>query len=267
MDYKLIALDMDGTLLDSNHRVSSRTYRALRLAEEKGVSVVLATGRLYKSAKYYVEKLGLKNPIISSNGALVHDIDGSVLYENLLSYNGLKDSLRIIEDHGIYYHLYTTDSVYSKTIKMDMLRKFYSDFQGRLLIKAEKFKSYDEILGLKFNKIITISDKNEELVALKKDLDRLEEIEVTSSLANNLEIMNRNVSKKTAIEYLAKRLGIEPMEIVTIGDNANDLSMIEYAGLGIAMGNAISKLRSAADYVTDTNNNDGVAKAIEKFIL
>ena len=267
MDYKLIALDMDGTLLNSHNRVSKRTYEAIKKAEEKGVSVILATGRLYESAKYYVEKLGLKNPIISSNGALVHDIDGNVIYENLLGNKSLEEVLKILEDHKLYYHLYTTDTVYSKTIKLEMLKKFYSDFQGELLINTETFKDYRELLGLKFNKLLSISESKEKLSKLEKDLKRIGKIEVTSSLANNLEIMNENVSKKTALKYLSKRLNIRPMEIVTIGDNKNDISMIEYAGLGIAMGNATNIVKLKADYVTDTNNDDGVAKAIEKFIL
>lgn len=269
MKYKLIAMDMDGTLLNSQNRVSPRTLVALKEAERKGVLLVLATGRPYKSAHYYSENLGLKNPIITSNGALIHDIDGNVIYENLLDDEKLFKIMSTIENHSMYYHLYTTDSVFSKTIKEEMLRKFYSDYEGNLLVGTEEFKDFKDILkqDIKFNKILSASDKKGELSSLAEELSAIKGIEITSSWSNNIEIMNENVSKKTAVMYLCQNLNINSSEIMTIGDNENDIPMIEYAGLGVAMGNGLDGVKSRADYVTDTNNNDGVAKAIEKFIL
>lgn len=271
MKYKLMAMDMDGTLLNSSSRVSKRTYEALKKAEDKGVKIVLATGRLYKSAIYYAENLGLKNAIITSNGALIHDIDGNIIYENNLSDSSALEIMETIEKYNLYYHLYTTDSVYSKTINKEILSRYYADFEGNLIIGTNKFKEFQDILGNgnKFNKILVAdnTDTREKLRALEKDLLRIKGIEVTSSWVNNLEMMNKNVSKKTAVMYLCESLNINPEEVITIGDNENDIPMIEYAGLGIAMNNGLDIVKERADYITDTNDNDGVAKAIEKFIL
>lgn len=269
MKYKLIATDMDGTLLNTSGEVSTENKEALEKADQIGVKIVLSTGRLYKSAHYHSIKLGLNHPIISSNGALIHDIDGNVVYENLLSDEKLDKVLNKLEEYDIYYHLYTTDSVYSKTLNMDMLKKYYGDNNGNLIVEAVKFEDYKDILfkGNKFNKLVCIDTDGEKLRNLKGDLGKIKGIELTSSWINNIEIMNENVSKKTAVEYLCNKYNMNSKDIFAIGDNGNDLEMIEFAGLGIAMGNAIEEVKRTANYITDTNDNDGLAKAIEKFIL
>lgn len=269
MGYRLIATDMDGTLLNNQGRVSEKNLWALKKAEEKGIMVVLSTGRPYKSADYHAKKLGLRSPIITSNGALVHDIDRNVVYENIILDEVIIKILDILEEEMIYYHLYTADSVYSKTLNKEILTKYYGDENGNLVVGTVKFEDYKDILfkGHKFNKIITITNDNNKLKNLENRLKQLEEIAITSSLGNNLEIMNKHVSKKNALESLCNSLEIKSDQIVALGDNSNDLEMLLYAGLGVAMGNALDIVKERADYITDTNDNDGWAKAIEKFIL
>ncbi len=269
MGYRLIATDMDGTLLDSNGLIPEKNFEVLKRAEEKGIIVVLSTGRPYMSANYHAQKLGLKSPIISSNGAVVHDIDRNIVYERTLLDDVIIKVLDILEQEDIYYHLYTINGVYSKTINKEIFTKYYGDENGNLVIETFKFNNYKDILfkGKKFNKIITITNDNNKLKNLRARLSEINEIEVTSSLKDNVEIMSKQVSKKNALEYLCSELEIKSDEILAIGDNGNDLDMLLYAGCSIAMGNAIDIVKEKADYITDTNDNDGWAKAIEKFIL
>lgn len=272
MSYKLICIDMDGTLLNSNNEISKRNLEAIKKASEMGVQVAISTGRLFVSANYYADLIGVKTPIIASNGAYIRDKNtDKVIYRSLLGYENCKKLMEVIKKYDMYPHFNTYNSIITE--KLVHSSKFYSkmneslpqDRRINIVITqnwTESLKEYgDEIL-----KCIIIDKDYEKLKLAKEELSK-EELEVVSSFTNNIEVMSKGVSKGNAVGVLAKQYNISKEEVMCIGDSENDLSMIKFAGMGVAMGNGNELIKENSDYITDTNNEDGVAKAIEKFVL
>jgi Cof subfamily protein (haloacid dehalogenase superfamily) len=270
--YKLICLDMDGTLLNSEGQVSKRNINAVKAAHEKGVKVAVCTGRLFASARLYAELLEVKTPVITSNGAYIREKDrDDVIYKSVLGYENSMNILSVLKKYDVTFFYNSSEKVFMKKIDPDnayarINNTLPKDKQITLCeVKdwEETFKeNQDEIL-----KCICVDKDISKIAEVKQELLKLDGIEVVSSLNTNFEIMNKGTSKGRAVEILAGFYDIASEEIMCIGDNENDISMIKYAGLGVAMGNGEDFVKQAADFVTDTNNNDGVAKAIEKFIL
>lgn len=273
MSYKLICTDMDGTLLNSNNEISKRNLEAIKKASEKGVQVAVSTGRLFVSANYYADLIGVKTPVIASNGAYIRDknID-KVIYKSLLGYKNCKKVMEVMKKYDMYAHFNTYNSIITE--KLVHSSKFYSkmneslpqDRRINIMITSnweESFKEYEnEIL-----KCIVIDKDYEKLKLVKEELLKEEGLEVVSSFVNNIEVMTKGVSKGNAVDILANYYNLSREEVMCIGDSENDLSMIKFAGMGVAMGNGSELVKENSDYITDTNNEDGVAKAIEKFIL
>ncbi len=269
MKYKLIAIDMDGTLLNSGNNVSTRTKEAILKAKEKGVHIVLATGRILKSAVHYSKQLDLKNPIVASNGGIMIDENSNVIFKNPIDKESIKEIVKLADDEEVYCHLYDESKFYSSQKVQDVL-DFYSEGSKNMKIDLQLFNNIDDILSaedLNIYKLIFIDDDLEKLQNFRSKISTVDNINISSSWSNNIEAMGLNVSKGQAIKKLAERLDIDLDEIVAIGDSENDLSMLDIAGLSIGMENASDSVKDKVDYITDTNNNDGVAKAIEKFIL
>lgn len=274
MTIKLICIDMDGTLLVDTQKVSEENKKAIKAAISKDVHVAITTGRLYGCAKLYSDSIGLKTPIIASNGAFIGDINGDTIFENPLSEDNIRDFLRITSKYDLFSYLTTNSSILSfkevpedhmykmlnKTLKKDDQIVFHTldnidsvyDFHDENILKGVSIEKID---FCKLNKA------KEELKSCSSDL------EIVSSWDNNFEVMKKGSSKGDAVKQLSKFLNIDKKDIMCIGDSENDLSMIEYAGVGVAMGNASEEVKSKAKYVTDTNVNSGVAKAIQKFVL
>ncbi|WP_032122232.1 Cof-type HAD-IIB family hydrolase [Clostridium amazonitimonense] len=274
MKYKMLCTDMDGTLLNSNKDISDRTKEAIKKAHEKGVHIVVSTGRMFNSANYYADMLHIKAPIISANGAFIREKDkNDVIYKNVLGKDKCNSLLKVLQKHKVHAHFHTPNAMFSD--KMVFSAKIYSDMNSYLpednkidIHIVEKdweqiFEKYEDSIV----KCIAIDEDVEKIQNVKSEIMRMSGIEVVSSYENNCEIMTEGVSKGRGVEILAGYYGLNPEEIICIGDNENDLSMIKVAGLGIAMGNAPEDIKKQADYVTDNNDSDGVAKAIEKFIL
>lgn len=266
--YKLIALDMDGTLLNEEKRVTERTKKAIQAARDKGVTVVIATGRPIDGVTRYLEELDMftdKDYVLSYNGGLVLNTKS----REVICKIGL-----LGEDVHYLYNL-------SKELGVNI--HAFSEKNGLVTPKNSKYTEVEaEINNIKINEIDfnTIeSDESfikimmiDEPEILQNAVDNLpkevyEKYTVVRSTPYFLEFLNKEVNKGTGVELLAKHLGIKREEIITMGDAGNDLHMIEYAGMGIAMGNAFEEVKAAANYITDTNEEDGVAKAIEKFVL
>lgn len=269
MGYKLVAIDMDGTLLNSKNQVSERTIEAINNAKKKGVHIVLSTGRILKSASYYSKSLGLRNPIIASNGALMVDGDYNIFYKKPLEMNLVKDIADLALKEKIYCHFYDETSFYSN-IKIKEVLEFYNEGNESLSIDIKIYKDISEIVerdDLNIYKFLFIENNKEKLQSFRNKLQTLENINISSSWSNNVEAMKEKVSKGEALRVLSKILNINPSEIIAIGDSENDLSMLSYAGLAVAMGNGDNNVKEKASYITDSNDRDGVAKVIEKFIL
>ena len=271
LKYKMLVTDMDYTLLNKEKRVSDRNREALRRAMEKGVHMVVATGRIYTSARIYAKLLGLDTPIIASNGALIKDASKTI-FRDILSQDTVREMLRLCHKYGIYCHFFTENTIYSeKLINVSLRYTEWNKYMGeedqvriRIVDDGEEIveAAKSEVL-----KAVVFDDDDEKIQKLRDGIMETGIVSVSQSMKHNLEVMNKGVTKGNAVRILAQMYGINREEIIAIGDNENDISMIEYAGLGIAMGNAEEILKRAADHVTGDYQEDGVAEAIEKFIL
>jgi Cof subfamily protein (haloacid dehalogenase superfamily) len=271
--YKLFCTDMDGTLLNSQGIVSEENKEAIKLAHENGIKVVICTGRLFASAHYYADLIGIKAPLICSNGAYIREKDrDEVIYKSILGLKNCEIIVQVLRKYDLYPNFGTHDTVYSE--KMIFAAASYAKINESLpkgrKIKIELIKDWQSVFEKNSDNILKCIVQHKDLNKIaeaKAELAKYEELEVVSSWSDNFEVMTKGVTKGRAVEILAGYYGIKKEEVICIGDNENDISMIKYAGLGIAMGNGSQVVKEMANYVTDTNDNSGVAKAIEKYIL
>ncbi|AOR24548.1 Cof-type HAD-IIB family hydrolase [Clostridium taeniosporum] len=275
MKYKLVCIDMDGTLLNGHSNISDRNKEALKKAVNKGVQIAISTGRIFASADYFAGLIGIKTDLISCNGAYIKNRStNEVIYSNTLTDEQVLKIHDTIKDHNfkIIYYTHDTaivDSKFPENHTYNITNKLVSDDKK---IKFFIESDISKILKNYSNKIIKVicidnSENKNTLLNVKNNLLKFSDIETVSSGDNNFEVMQKGVSKGNAAKILSEKLGIKQDEVICIGDNENDLSMIKFAGLGVAMGNGSDIVKKSANYITDTNTNDGVAKAIERFIL
>lgn len=276
MSYKMVCIDMDGTLLGKRKSISEESKKVIKEVANKGVQVVITTGRLYNNAAYYSELVGASAAVIAGNGAVVREKRSSdIIFKSKINENTCKKLLKIADKCGVVLHLHTIDKIITNSYISNLITRIVipgiknKDFSiGVETIKGEE-KWSEELNKYKgeITKCIMFSIFPERTEMFRKELDNIDDIVYYSSGNRSIEINAHGVSKGNGVKILADHYGIKREEIICIGDNENDISMIEYAGLGIAMGNAIDKLKEKANYITDTNVNDGVRKALEKFIL
>ncbi|MDP4144399.1 MAG: Cof-type HAD-IIB family hydrolase [Bacillota bacterium] len=273
MGYKLVCIDMDGTLLDDKKEVSKENLEAVKKVTEMGVKVAVCTGRLFTSAKFYANLLGVKTPIISSNGAYIREKDkNKVIYQSNLGEENCKEILSIVTKFKINVFFNTPRGVISlkpfdKNNTYIKMNETLPEGDRIEIIEAanieEEIKKYkDDIV-----KCICIEQDFEEISAAKNEISKLGKYEVVSSGRDNFEIMCKGVSKGRAAKVLADYYNIDSKDVICIGDNENDLSMIQFAGMGVVMGNGDEHVKTFANYITDTNNNSGVAKALQELII
>lgn len=271
-DYKLIVTDMDGTVLGKDHKITEENKIALKKAEKMGIKIVFATGRFHDSAKEHIGFLDNIMPIISSNGSIIkHPTTSKVLYSNFIDEDVCLRIMDIIDKYNLRYQIYTDEKILQKYKTEEEMRfmkgfiaKNFSD-KTEVIFKKDLKEDIKNSKVLKFN--VMEVEKTGLLDKLKYDLQFVNNIEVTSSWKNNLEIMSEGSCKGNAVEYLSNLLGIDRGQIIAFGDNYNDLSMIEFAGTGVAMGNAEKDVKDVANHITDENGNSGVAKAINNLIF
>ena len=275
MQYKLICIDMDGTLLNSRHKVSEASKTAIKKAHEMGVHIVISTGRMYTDAAYFSELIGVKSPVIASNGALIKEKDkDDIIYKSVMESSVTFEILDILAEYDLRPIFYTPEKAYFGSFA-DKLFFEYARLTGIIsksadLIYVKSIKQWHDIFEKEESNIIKCELMYRDIHRIRNIRDKLlknDEIELSSSSKYNIEINCKGVSKGKAVEVLADYLNIKRNEIIAIGDSENDLSMIAYAGMGVAMGNAIDQVKLKAKFVTDTNDNDGVAKAINELIL
>ncbi|MPW25706.1 Cof-type HAD-IIB family hydrolase [Alkalibaculum sp. M08DMB] len=273
MDVRMIAIDMDGTLLYSRHEITNRVKNAVIAAAKKGVKIVLSTGRIYTSARYYTRLMGIETPIITCNGALIKE-ENRLIYKCPIPQYSLKNALsKLLEYNDVYYQLYSEQTYYAKeeSETVRQYRKWNEDqnIDDRVSIKImnnpmDMIDEPDELLKMFLLQTGVLKERFDQLVS---EMNQINGIYCVSSLQNSVDVINRDVNKGNALKYLADQYSINSENIMAIGDNYNDLEMIEYAGLGVAMENAEQPVKDSADYITKSNLEDGVAIAIEKFVL
>ena len=264
MAVRLIASDMDDTLLHSKIYISERNAAAIHRAIAKGIVFMIATGRMYVSVKPYADALGLDVPLVTYNGALVKGSkNGKVYYEHPLKLETALELLAYCREKGYYIQSYQGDELWVK--EDTAFSRRYTQISG-IPAKAVGEKLYHPDTAP--YKLLAMT-KPEEFEAVWKDIQREFEgkVVVTSSRDNFLELMEPGVNKWEAVKAVAESYGITPEEIMCIGDSNNDLSMIKNAGIGVAVANAKPAVQAAADIVTASNDEDGVAKVIERFTL
>ncbi len=271
--YKLVAIDLDGTLLDMNKEISQRNREALSLAMEKGTRIVICSGRVYTGARLYARQIGSEDPVIACNGAIITDrVDGEVVYSDNMEVEVCLKINEICKRHGIYYHVYAGDTMLTEKLGFTSQKYFEKNQalppEDRVDIEVvpDMSQKLRELPG-KVLKFVAVSDDRALLKAARDDMEKIPEVDVMSSNYDNFEVMNKGVSKGAALKKLSEILDIPAAQMMAIGDNENDISMLEYAGLSVVMENGEECAKAAADYITADNSRDGVAVAIEKFIL
>ncbi|CUH94373.1 hypothetical protein P22_0439 [Propionispora sp. 2/2-37] len=264
MTIKLVALDLDDTLLDSKRRVSPRAKQAIRAAVAQGVMVTVATGRMHSSALPYAKQLELDVPIITYNGALIKaSLSGEVLSNRPVPRQVMDEILALFREKGWYLQLHIDDVLYVKEYN-DRVR-LYEETAG---VKAEVVGDRFYTIPGEASKMLTIAEADTiqeiQKVMGKRFAGRLS---MAVSKPQYLEMTQLGVNKGWALHFLAQKLNIGPESVMAVGDSQNDLDMIEYAGWGVAMGNASERVKAAAQAVTRGHDEDGVAEAIEKYVL
>ncbi|TCV95482.1 sugar-phosphatase [Biostraticola tofi] len=269
MAIKLIAIDMDGTLLDHKHEITPAVKQAIGAAREKGVYVALATGRPFIGIDKYLLELDLKqddNFCITNNGALVQrTTNGDCLAQATLNIDDYRYLESLSRQLGVHFHALTFTTLY--TANRDISR--YTVYEASLTGMPFKFRTVDEMTAdMTFPKVMMIDDPKVLDDAISRiPAEAFERFTIMKSAEYYLELLNKKANKGAAVKALADKLNIDACEVMTLGDQANDLAMINYAGTGVAMGNAIDEVKAASQYVTKTNMEDGVAVAIHKFVL
>lgn len=270
MEYKLIATDMDGTLLNDDNLVGIRTIDAIKEAGKNNKYTVLATGRMMKSAVNYAKKVGLRNPIISCNGAIIIDEDENIIFGGVIDHDIVRKIDKIARENDMYYHFYSEEKLYTAQY-IDQIDEFYNkDATDEEIIEIIEFDAVDDVLskGINVYKFLFLDLDLEKLEKVRLELESTNELNISKSGTNNLEITRGDVSKGNSLKVIMNKLGLKKEEVIAIGDNDNDISMLKIAGLGVAMKNGIDSLKEIADLETEyDNNNDGVGVIIEKYLL
>lgn len=264
--YKMIVSDLDGTLLKNDKTISNKNIKLINEAVNRGIKFVIATGRIYESARYYSESIGFKMDICSCNGAYTKNIDNVILEENI-DYDSLENIDSIAKKYDLHYYFYNTNTIYTRVNKREDLSKFYPNIKGPL-----DFYKYEDIEEIKSKNVpiykgIIVSPKPEILVNVNEELKLLSNISTTSSHMNNIEINKKDVNKGLAVKKLAEKYDIDLKDIISIGDNINDISMLEICGLSVAVKNSNDRVKNIADYETVSNEEDAIGNIIEEFIL
>ena len=283
---KLIASDMDGTLLNHNHKIPKENVELINYAKNQGIEFVVATGRAYYEALPALNEENINCDVISFNGGIVYDKNGNIISITPMLPKDLYYTIEILKSFDISYQLYTKNTIYTKSIETDInayidlirsngydpdVEHLRAEAQQKLdvgyITEVENIELY---LNEKENppiKIIAISNDISKLENAAKLLSENKSISVTSSGANNIEIMHKNATKGEALKEIAKIYGINLENAVAIGDNLNDQAMLDIVGYSIAMKNGNTILKEQAKYVTEkTNSEGGVADTIFKLI-
>lgn len=260
----MIVTDIDGTLVDNERQTSPRTKKILRDAVKMGIGVSLATGRKKDSAMQFAEQLDIFYPMILYNGAKIYDpVLDRYLYERFLDHRVSVKALEVLD--ALYPSLnaiaYDNENAYVRE-KNNVIRRYMEKDK----VECIEVNNWHKILNAPLVKILVIGIRDM-LDKYASDLRKeLRDPNLVNSESNYLEILPEGVSKGIALKKLCNILNIPLSEVVAFGDNENDIEMLKYAGLGVAVSNANPKLKEVADYVTTSNTDEGVYRAVKKFI-
>ncbi|MBQ0040572.1 MAG: HAD family hydrolase [Clostridiales bacterium] len=273
MSIKMVALDLDGTTLNSNHELTDRTRKALEAAAEQGVYIVVSTGRSFNSLPPVIKTIKGLAFAITSNGSHINMVStGESIYDDYIHPDNIERIIELADKHNCGLEVFVDGQAYIDEATYNDIKENGSPFRNAeyVLWSRKPVPDIGELLRENMHKVENCNfcfDGVEHLETARADITSVPNAQVTSSFANNLEIGGSNTSKKTALIELMKRLDIDKSELMCCGDAPNDIQMLELAGIGVAMENGWGGIKEHADYVTASCDDDGVAKAIEKFVL
>jgi len=262
---RLLALDIDGTLAGENNQVNPAVLQAIQAAQAQGVKVAIATGRMHRSATRFHQTIHADLPLCSYQGALIRDPETQITYQHhLLPPDLTQDLLAGYREFPLVVHIYINDELYVQTA--NPLSTAYAErSQVPLHVLG------DRPLPAPATKVLAMSEDTDLIDQLYQEFRQRypqEDLYLTKSHPTFLEATHPHVNKGQALKFLAETLlGIPPAQVMAIGDSDNDVEMLDYAGIGVAMGNANPRVRSHADWIAPSVEADGVAAAIAKFIL
>lgn len=268
--YKLIAIDLDGTLLNSNHEISEKNKQTIKKCLDKEVKIILLSGREIYSIKEFAKELGIKEYISAYNGGIISDHTGKKVYFNdTLDKSVVKKLIDLNNGREDLLIIFAGDEIIVDNGESDLYKDFRK-YTNSTPIVVENI--YEYLSGNdKMNNVnkICYSNDHENLLKVRDEVNERvdEDLSTLFSLPIFLEVFNKDVSKGRALEKISSYYDISSDEIIAVGDGENDIAMINYAGLGIAMENASEKLKEVSDYITLGNDRDGLSLALEKFIF
>lgn len=271
MTIKLICIDMDGTLLMDQQNVAPVDQEAIKYAVSKGAHVAITTGRVYNCAKLYAKTIGLKTPIIASNGAFIGGTSGESIYCNPLELSDIQNFMELTHEEGVLAYLTANFGIVS-TVELpetNIYKVLNQTLEDHEKIRLEVISSLDELVEFEKDilKGVCICQDRDQLQRMREKIQTAcPHLEVVSSWNNNFEVMKKGSSKGEAVKKLAEYLNIPKEQVMCIGDSENDLSMLQAAGVAVAMGNATDDVKAVADYITADNQHGGVAQAIHHYI-
>lgn len=288
--YKLIAIDLDGTLLNSYGEVSNENKISIKNAIDKGVQVVLCSGRISNSVENIANEVGANNYLIGGNGTIIYNIkEQQVLYNRYMDKDLVLKLVQICDENSIYYSVFAENSILASSLKYNVL--FYNienakkafDKKTKINIVPNIYEYIKQSSIKEFSKV-TICDSNkiifDGIIKKIRQIKKLEILDVSHLSSKKIkngtemeeinyyytEITKKNTNKWTAIKFLINKLGIKENEVMAIGDNTNDVEMIKNAGLGVVMGNSAPHVKKVGDVIVKTNNENGVSQAIETYV-
>ncbi len=276
MNYKLVSIDMDGTLLDSQGMIAKENVAIIRQLIAQGVHVVICTGRNDILVRDYAREIGIVAPVIGCNGASVRDLSTDTLYVlNAIPPADLTNTMDYLIKNNIHWKAFDLEKGYAThQAIIDYTTNFFNNTYSKALTQDIEYVLIDDparyaetVLQKQIIKIVLVQEDPEQLLAVQRNLKALGGIDIYRSSHAYLDIVKKDVSKGNALKQFAEKLGITREEIVAIGDSENDLSMIQYAGFSVAMGNAEEIIKKNSDFITSTNDEAGVSKALKKIFF
>lgn len=265
MAIRLIAIDIDDTLIDRTGRVDPRTVQAIADARQRGIAVTLATGRMFYAARPYAELLELDLPLICCQGGLLQDRHGNPpLWCMTVPVEPAQAALRLLREHKALFHGYFDNEIHAETISTVV-----GEYAARIGAEYRQTDDLGALLAERPAMEVMAILKPERIDAVEAALRQQagDELHICRFRDIILEILHPQARKELALQALARQVGAEQHEVLAIGDNYNDLAMIEWAGVGVAVANAEAAVRAAADWVCPSNLEAGVASALKRFVL
>lgn len=272
-EIRLVAMDLDNTLLDSNKQVSNHTKEVLEAAIAKGVHIVPATGRIFKAIPEFLRNLKGVRYALCCNGATVYDkYKDEIIYTNHLSKEIAYQLFDVMDKYHCTQDIYHNGQGYMEDRFLNHLEDYKLEEHSYKLVHATRLEVNDLRKFIEehpdgIEKIQCFFDDMEERKACMQELESLNIASVASALTNNVEVNQFGCDKGDGLVHLAEYLNIPISQVMACGDASNDTKMIEVAGIGVVMENGNEDLKKIANFVTKTNNEDGVAYAIEKYVL